>query len=175
MTLLDRLCSLKDQVGSCTKVGCKPTEEYLQNWKHTASVTIQSIFEEYSRCKMLLEKIDKLFNPLLIASTGQSPLTLPPENVIEEKLRADVAVADKLIDGCIEELNRLHEWYNPNREYCENKVHEKIINGDNHTFDTLQIDRLTTVNRPALSQAASKTLDAAMNAKFGCFEDDKQW
>lgn len=177
MTIRDKLESLKKQVSSYAKLGHGSAWDAAQSWKCEAKTTIQSIFGDYVCCKSLEEKIDKLFNALPIASIGGDSMLSRPVNEIDRQFNADIASAVDIINECIETMNRLHENYNLDRECKLDDVDESINENPANDFTSAGNKGVvpTSISRPALSRAASRALDAAMDAENNSFEGTTYW
>ena len=177
MTILEKLDSLAAQVRSYAKLGHESTGDEAQAWKRMAKDAIRSIFDEYVGRKLLEEKVDRLFNPSLIASAGMRPIQSTQEDEITHKFRFDINAAVAIMDECMETLRRLHERFDLDREYFLDNAHEQMTT-------TLEVNPPSAVKefpgsetacRPALSRTASKVLDAAMDAEDSRFDGTKSW
>lgn len=177
MTILEKLDSLAAQIRSYAKLGHESAGGEAQAWKRRAKDAIRLIFDEYVDHKSLEEKIDRLFNPSLIALAGVRPIQSPQEDEMTHKFQSDVNAAAAIMDECMKTLRRLHERFDPDREYFPDNTHEQMTTtlGINPASVVKDDAGYATACRTALSRAASKAIDAAMDAKDSRFERTRYW
>lgn len=177
MTLIEKLDSLAAQIRSYAKLGHEPRRDEAQAWKRMAKDAIRSIFDEYVDRKSLEEKVERLFNPSLIASAGVRPIQLTQEDEMTHKFQSDVNAAVAIMDECMKTLRGLHERFDPDREYFPDNTHEQVTTtlGINPSSVVNEVAGSATTYRAALSRAASKAIDAAMDAADSRFDGAKSW
>ena len=177
MTALEKLERLKAQVRSYAKLDHEDVWNVVRTWKGMAKEAIRTIFCEYEGCSSFEEKIDHLFNPFPVASTGMVPLLTTSVKDIARKFQEDIISAAAIMDECIKTLEKIYERYNPQRESFQDDTHEQMVVDyrKNHTSVVKDVDGSVVANRPTLSREASITLDAVMDAEDSRFEETDCW
>ena len=177
MTTREKLERLQDQIRSCVEITYRSDWGKAQDWKRMAKDAIRLIFDEYVDRKSLEEKVDRLFNPSLIASAGMRPIQSTQEDEIMHKFQSDVNAAVAIMDECMKTLRGLHERFDPDREYFPGNTHEQMTTkiGINPTSVVKEDAGSAIASRSALLPAASKAIDAAMDAEDSRFEGTRYW
>ena len=177
MTILEKLDGLAAQIRSYAKLGHESRRDEAQAWKRMAKDAIRLIFDEYVDRKSLEEKVDRLFNPSLIASAGVRPIQSTQEDEITRNFQSDVNDAAALMEECVETLKRLHEKYNPDRESPSDDTSKQMMVsfGINPPSVVKEFAGSVIASRSALLPAASKAIDAAMDAEDSRFEGTRYW
>ena len=177
MTTREKLERLQDQIRSCAEITYRSDWGKAQDWKRMAKDAIRLIFDEYVNRKSLEEKIDRLFNPSLIVSAGVRPIQSAQEGEMTHKFQSDVNAAVAIMDECMKTLRGLHERFDPDREYFPDNTHEQMTTtlGINPGSVVKDDAGSATACRTALSRAASKALDAAMDTEDSRFEGTRYW
>ena len=177
MSALNDFKELKQQVSFLGRSDSKTVWADAQEWKQKALTTVELVFKGREKAREVLEKIQNLFKTGFISSTGSGLLITEPDDEVERRFQHDICSAVGIMDECIKTLKMRCEEYSSDRECILDNTHEQMAT--NLGIDPASVVKedagSTTAYSPALSRAASKALDVAMDEADGRFEGTKCW
>ena len=177
MSALNDFKELKQQVSFLGRSDSKTVWADAQEWKQKALTTVELVFKGREKAREVLEKIQNLFKTGFISSTGSGLLITEPDDEVERRFQHDICSAVGIMDECIKTLKMRYEEYSSDRECISDNTHEQMATnfGTDPASVVKEVAGPIIASRSALSHAASKALDAAMDAADSRFEGTKSW